>query len=82
MDARFAHLHSYEKEALLEALRRDLRSERCKVRTDPQDAEFHLANSRAIIKILEALNPKSRRSETADQVTSLAAVSLAASPVL
>lgn len=55
---RFASLFPHEREALLEALRRDVRTEQCKVKTDPEDAHFHLANSRIGIQILEVLNPK------------------------
>ncbi|WP_326505092.1 hypothetical protein [Noviherbaspirillum album] len=56
--ARFASLFPHEREALLEALRRDVRTEQCKVKNNPQDAHFHSANSRIGIQILETLNPK------------------------
>jgi hypothetical protein len=59
MELRSLSLFSYELDALLEALRRDLRSERCKAVTDSQESEFHLSNYRSTIKILETLNPKS-----------------------
>ncbi|WP_194725051.1 hypothetical protein [Noviherbaspirillum malthae] len=55
---RFASLFPYEREALLEALRRDVRTEQCKIKTDPEDAHIHLVNFRIGIQILEALNPK------------------------
>lgn len=55
---RFAMLLEYEKSALLEALRRDHRSEERRAASNPQDAEYHLMNSRASLKLLEALNPK------------------------
>jgi len=58
---RFASLFPYERDALLEALRRDVRTEQCKVTTDPEDAYFHLANSRIGIQILEVLNPKQEK---------------------
>ena len=55
---RFAMLFEYEKSALLEALRRDMRSEERRAASHSQYAEYHLANSRTSLKLLEALSPK------------------------
>ena len=49
---------SYEINALLEALRRDLRIELVKAKTHSGHAAWHQANVRMNIRILEALNPK------------------------
>lgn len=47
-----------EFESLMEALRRDLRSELCKSESDPAWADWHRSNVRKAIRILEAINPK------------------------
>ena len=55
---RFAMLYDYEYIALFEALRRDMRSEKRLSIYNPKDKDYHLANCRASLRILEALNPK------------------------
>lgn len=67
MESRLISLFSYELEALLEALRRDLRAERCKAMTDTENASYHLANYRSTIKVLEILNPKRARQQEASK---------------
>lgn len=69
---RFAMLFEYEREALLGALRRDLRSEIQKASQCLEDAEFHKANYRSSLKLLEALNPK--RVESEQRAAHLAAI--------
>jgi hypothetical protein len=61
-------LFDYEKEALLEALRRDIRhSERqAKIADNVADAEYHAFNSRFVTRLLEILSPKSYESESVD----------------
>jgi hypothetical protein len=56
----FPSLLDYEMEALLEALRRDLRhsSQRANAASEMADVEYHLANYRYVARLLEALNPK------------------------
>jgi uncharacterized protein len=61
MNERFANLFAYEKTALLEALRRDLRAELTKAASDSFHTDWHLANYRTALKLLEALNPRSER---------------------
>jgi hypothetical protein len=51
-------LHEYE--ALLAALRRDIRNELDKAASRPEWADYHHANARISKRILEALNPKAR----------------------
>lgn len=55
---RFAMLYDYEYSALFEALRRDMRSEKRLSIYNPKGKDYHLANCRASLRILEALNPK------------------------
>lgn len=55
---RFATLFPHEQEELLAALRRDLRSESCRVETDPEHGLFHEANCRVVTRLLETLSPK------------------------
>jgi hypothetical protein len=50
----------HEFEALMEALRRDLRSEIAKSKTDLAWTEWHCANVRKTIRILDTINPKRR----------------------
>lgn len=56
-------LFDYEREALLEALRRDLRNSERKSRESESttDAEYHAYNSRFVARLLEILNPKSSK---------------------
>jgi hypothetical protein len=51
-----------EREALLETLRSDLRSERERAVRDPGSRILHLRNIRSSLRLLEALTPKSHRS--------------------
>ncbi|NEX64705.1 hypothetical protein [Noviherbaspirillum galbum] len=53
-------LFDYEREALLEALRRDLRNSERKAMEaqSTSDAEYHAFNSRFVARLLEILNPK------------------------
>lgn len=57
---KFFDLLPYEIEALTEALRRDMRSERLKAETDPFWSTWHESNVRMNIRILDAINPKRR----------------------
>jgi hypothetical protein len=47
-----------EFESLMEALRRDIRSELGKSVSDPAWADWHRSNARKAVRILEAINPK------------------------
>lgn len=58
MVEQFARLFPYERQALLDALRRDMLSEQCKIKTDSDNATFHEINYRVVLKILETLCPK------------------------
>lgn len=49
----------HEMNALLEALRRDLRRERQKACINPNEADIHRANARLGVRLLDALNPRS-----------------------
>jgi hypothetical protein len=51
-------LFSHELEALLEALRRDLRAERDKAKYNSPYADLHLYNARNSLRLLEVLNPR------------------------
>jgi hypothetical protein len=51
-------LFSHEWEALLDALRRDLRGELAKCESDPVWADLHRINVTRNIRLLEAINPK------------------------
>lgn len=53
-----AGIYPHEMQALLEALRRDLRSERIKAAGKTKDADFHRQNERHIVRLLECLNPR------------------------
>lgn len=53
-------LLSVEREALLEALRRDLRCERNLAKRDPNWAIWHQRNVQLNLRLLEVLNPKDR----------------------
>jgi hypothetical protein len=57
MEKQIAFLFDHEKETLLAALRRDMRSELGKAVTDPEWTPYHLANVRAVNRLLEALDP-------------------------
>lgn len=54
---RFAMLFEHERSALIEALRRDIRSEERRAESNPQDADYHLTNYRTTLRILETLHP-------------------------
>ena len=56
-------LLSYEYEELLEALRRDMRSEQAKILDDPQHRDIHQLNYRRLIRLLEAISPRHRDSD-------------------
>lgn len=60
MGNRLEVLVHYELEALLAALRRDMRNELDNAAESPQWADYHRANARIIKRILEVLNPKRR----------------------
>lgn len=51
-------IFEYEKEALLEALRRDLRTEQEKAQRSTQHREWHIGNVRYAKRLLEVLNPR------------------------
>jgi hypothetical protein len=56
----FSLLLPAEKEALLEALRRDLRSEKNLAMLDSDSALLHKRNVQLNLRLLEALNPKAQ----------------------
>lgn len=56
-------LLDYEREALLSALRRDMKAEEDRAFTDPYWADVHRAQARLDLRLLQLLNPKSRRNE-------------------
>jgi hypothetical protein len=56
---RFMDICTYQVNDLLEALRRDLRTEELKAMTDPENAFFHHLNVRQVKSLLEMINPKS-----------------------
>jgi hypothetical protein len=58
MADRLQKLFPYEFEELLNALRRDLRTERELAGTDVAWSEWHEANTRMVHRLLEVLNPK------------------------
>jgi hypothetical protein len=58
MNNRLIDLFSDEWEALLEALRRDLRVEIAKCENDPIWADLHRINATRNIRLLETINPK------------------------
>jgi hypothetical protein len=58
MSDRLSVLFPHEMEALLAALRRDARVHLRKAETMPEDAQYHLANLRRIVRVLEILSPK------------------------
>jgi hypothetical protein len=54
----FSGIFSHEMEALLDALRRDLRTEQTKSFGDTPDVHFHRQNVRKSLRLLETLNPR------------------------
>jgi hypothetical protein len=58
MNNRLIDLFPHEREALLEALRRDLRVELAKCENDPIWADIHQFNVTRNVRLLEAINPK------------------------
>lgn len=56
--ARLGEVYPYEFQALLEALRRDLRAQRIKSTLNLNDADFHRQNVRQVLRLLEVLNPR------------------------
>lgn len=56
-----AHLFAHELQALLDALRRDLRMEISRAQTDPEWATYHNTNARLNMRLLELLEPRSLR---------------------
>jgi hypothetical protein len=63
MKTREVHLFPHEYKALLDAVRRDLRRETELAPTSVHFAEFHRANVRLNLRILESLSPKTHRSK-------------------
>ncbi|HYD62108.1 MAG TPA: hypothetical protein VEC35_17215 [Noviherbaspirillum sp.] len=55
----------HEFNAMLEALRRDMRRESEFAAMDTHDASWHITNARMAIRLLETLNPKRRQETTA-----------------
>jgi hypothetical protein len=51
-------IFAHEMEALLDALRRDLRTEQAKSLAGTPYVEFHRNNVRNAMRLLEALNPR------------------------
>lgn len=54
-------LFGFEREALLEALRRDLRAEQEKFERGGMYRDYHFSNVRMTTRLLEVLNPRVRR---------------------
>lgn len=52
------HIYPHEWEALLEALRRDLRSQTSMAKQALSDADFHRQNARHTLRLLELFNPR------------------------
>jgi hypothetical protein len=52
------NLMIYERQCLIDALRRDMRAEEQLVHTDPYWAQWHEQNARRSRDLLEQLNPK------------------------
>ena len=59
----FADIYPHEMQVLLEALRRDLRSERLRAAEDPAAALIHRQNERLLIRLLELFNPRGAHRE-------------------
>ena len=53
-------LYDFELDYIVQAIRRDLRSETDRITSDPYWAEMHKFNVRHATRMLELLNPKSR----------------------
>ena len=58
-----AQLFPHELQALLDALRRDLRMELSRAQTDAEWAAYHYNNARFNVRLLELLEPGSSLSE-------------------
>jgi hypothetical protein len=58
-----AHLFPHERQALLDALRRDLRMEISHAQTEPEWATYHYINARLNVRLLELLEPRSLLNE-------------------
>lgn len=56
-------LFSHETEYLLEALRRDLRTELERAQLGDASAEWHRQNARKAVRLLEIINPRARRGQ-------------------
>lgn len=54
----FSSLFEHEKQALLSALRRDMRAERQKAVDAEGDVIHHFSNYRSVLRLLEVLNPR------------------------
>jgi hypothetical protein len=67
MKSSLDQLHPHEFEALLEALRRDMRAESNLSRRDQKWADWHKMNAWLDQKLLEALNPKRSLANQAHQ---------------
>ncbi|WP_158597983.1 methyl-accepting chemotaxis protein [Noviherbaspirillum saxi] len=63
-------IFSHEMNALLEALRRDLRAEQTKSLAWTPHADFHRANVRNAMRLLEALNPRGLHRQKFSDITS------------
>lgn len=68
MNAARITLFQYEFDALLQALRRDLRNEQIEMSNDTEYGSEHFANARMVIRLLEALCPRSSERAVADRV--------------
>lgn len=63
-------IFSHEMEALLEALRRDYRSEQAKAAANSPDVEFHRRNARYALRLLELLHPRGPHREASSSCLS------------
>ena len=73
-----ATLMQHEVEALLAALRRDMRAEEDAAAADPQWADWHRNNARLDKRLLETLNPKREALHRTTQILEAAAAATAA----
>lgn len=71
-----AFLFAYELEELIEALRRDYRSEKRLANEYPIERDHHEKNARVAIRLLETLNPRQPRREKKDQRSDVVGIAI------
>lgn len=72
----FSDLIPFEMEALLDALRRDLREQNAKALSNSRYASFHGHNARKVKRLLEAINPRSACRAEADSASRSKSIAL------